>query len=287
MGAAWPGAEKVRAADGTETRSVLRVSALDGAAPRTLSAARDSQPHRERDLAWSPDGREIAFLSDAAHDGQLQLYVAPAAGGHPAPADPRAGPARASALVSGRQADRRPLRRRLRAGAGRARRLQAATRAWSRRRSRTSASRSSDAAGGELREVSPRRPLRLRLRLVAGRPAVRGGSRARLGHEQLLDRPSSTSWTRPAARRASIWKPPLQIALPALVSGRRVHRGHPRHHERRGLERRRRRCWSPPRAGAPRNLTPGFAGSASWLAWRPRATSSSPPTPTARRWSAP
>ena len=32
-----------------------------------------------------------------------------------------------------------------------------------------------DAAGGELREVSPRRTVRLRLRLVAGRPGVRGG----------------------------------------------------------------------------------------------------------------
>jgi Tol biopolymer transport system component len=46
-----------------------------------LTAARDDKPHRERDAAWSPDGREIAFLSDAAEEGQLQIYVAPAAGG--------------------------------------------------------------------------------------------------------------------------------------------------------------------------------------------------------------
>src|SRR6202008_2984789 len=31
--------------------------------------------------ATPPDGREIAFLSDAAQEGQLQIYVAPAAGG--------------------------------------------------------------------------------------------------------------------------------------------------------------------------------------------------------------
>ncbi|HEV7498558.1 MAG TPA: hypothetical protein VGQ33_01085, partial [Vicinamibacteria bacterium] len=48
---AW--AERLRATDGTETRSVLRVGALDGTAPRTLSAARDTEPHRERDAAWS------------------------------------------------------------------------------------------------------------------------------------------------------------------------------------------------------------------------------------------
>ena len=78
---AW--AEKLRGADGTETRSSLHVSAVDGSGARVLTAARDGRPHRERDVAWSPDGREIAFLSDSAHDGQLQLYVAPAAGGAP------------------------------------------------------------------------------------------------------------------------------------------------------------------------------------------------------------
>jgi dipeptidyl aminopeptidase/acylaminoacyl peptidase len=76
---AW--VERVRVTDGAR-RSVIRVSGLDGAAPRTLTAARDRKPHRERDLAWSPDGRRIAFLSDAA-GGQTQLYVAPAAGGPP------------------------------------------------------------------------------------------------------------------------------------------------------------------------------------------------------------
>lgn len=32
-------------------------------------------PHEEDDVAWSPDGRQIAFLSDVETHGQLQLYV--------------------------------------------------------------------------------------------------------------------------------------------------------------------------------------------------------------------
>jgi dipeptidyl aminopeptidase/acylaminoacyl peptidase len=35
----------------------------------------------ETEIAWSPDGRQLAFLSDAEHAGQQQLYVAGAAGG--------------------------------------------------------------------------------------------------------------------------------------------------------------------------------------------------------------
>ncbi len=32
--------------------------------------------HEEHDIAWSPDGKRMAFLSDAATNGQLQLFVA-------------------------------------------------------------------------------------------------------------------------------------------------------------------------------------------------------------------
>ena len=41
--------------------------------PARISAA--ATPHDEGDVAWSPDSKQIAFLSDAAKSGQLQLYV--------------------------------------------------------------------------------------------------------------------------------------------------------------------------------------------------------------------
>ncbi len=44
------------------------------------SSERDlAAPHEEHDVAWSPDSKRIAFLSDAASPGQLELYVINAA----------------------------------------------------------------------------------------------------------------------------------------------------------------------------------------------------------------
>ncbi|MGH9711524.1 MAG: LpqB family beta-propeller domain-containing protein, partial [Candidatus Acidiferrales bacterium] len=51
-------------ADWKSHSTPLRVTAASG-----ISAA-------ESNVAWSPDTKQIAFLSDAAHSGQLQLYVA-------------------------------------------------------------------------------------------------------------------------------------------------------------------------------------------------------------------
>ena len=45
------------------------------AAPQRITAA-SSAPASESNVAWSPDSKQLAFLSDAAHSGQLQLYVA-------------------------------------------------------------------------------------------------------------------------------------------------------------------------------------------------------------------
>lgn len=44
------------------------------AQPRRISAASDDQPREEDHLAWSPDSKRLAFLSDAG-GGQLQLYI--------------------------------------------------------------------------------------------------------------------------------------------------------------------------------------------------------------------
>jgi dipeptidyl aminopeptidase/acylaminoacyl peptidase len=48
--------------------------------PQRITAAENTSAS-ETDIAWSPDGNEIAFLSDAASLGQSQVYVAPTTGG--------------------------------------------------------------------------------------------------------------------------------------------------------------------------------------------------------------
>src|SRR5260370_29682478 len=46
-----------------------------------ISAGDGKSAHDEPGLAWSPDGKQLAFLSDREKQDQLQLYTAPAAGG--------------------------------------------------------------------------------------------------------------------------------------------------------------------------------------------------------------
>jgi dipeptidyl aminopeptidase/acylaminoacyl peptidase len=46
-----------------------------GAKPRRISASNGAAAHEEHDLAWSPDSKRLAFLSDREKAGQLQLYV--------------------------------------------------------------------------------------------------------------------------------------------------------------------------------------------------------------------
>jgi dipeptidyl aminopeptidase/acylaminoacyl peptidase len=48
--------------------------------PQVITAAKGGV-HQEHDIAWSPDGKRLAFLSDAAKSGQLQLCVAEVATG--------------------------------------------------------------------------------------------------------------------------------------------------------------------------------------------------------------
>jgi dipeptidyl aminopeptidase/acylaminoacyl peptidase len=62
-------------------RSAIWVAAISGGKPVRVTAARDGKSHRERDIAWSPDSSQIAFLSDVAQEKQLEICVAPAAGG--------------------------------------------------------------------------------------------------------------------------------------------------------------------------------------------------------------
>jgi dipeptidyl aminopeptidase/acylaminoacyl peptidase len=70
--------------DGTPTgNTAIRLKDLNHtAAPaRRISAGGALSAHAEGNVAWSPDSKKIAFLSDVAKKGQLQLYVVSAAGG--------------------------------------------------------------------------------------------------------------------------------------------------------------------------------------------------------------
>src|ERR1700690_1306333 len=51
------------------------------AANKRITAGDGKAAHEEHDIAWSGDSKRLAFLSDAAKGGQLQLFVADAAGG--------------------------------------------------------------------------------------------------------------------------------------------------------------------------------------------------------------
>src|SRR5689334_20737836 len=63
-------------------KSVIYVQALHSAGPaRRVTAATNSVTCSEGEVAWSPDGRQLAFLSDKDQEGQMQLYVADVAGG--------------------------------------------------------------------------------------------------------------------------------------------------------------------------------------------------------------
>lgn len=69
----------LRNPDNTQSRNseiyVLDLS-KSGAAARKFTAWKT--PHSEHSLAWSPDGKQLAYLADAEKPGQQELYVQPA-----------------------------------------------------------------------------------------------------------------------------------------------------------------------------------------------------------------
>src|SRR5579864_1575143 len=67
---------------GAATLSIYTANPGDPASSiRRITAGDGSREHHEHDLAWSPDSKHLAFLSDAEMDGQFRLYVTDAAGG--------------------------------------------------------------------------------------------------------------------------------------------------------------------------------------------------------------
>ena len=72
---AW--VEAIPGKDGLETgNSAIYLSPADGKTSPRLITASPGVLRTESGIAWSPDGKQLAFLSDAAKAGQSQLYVA-------------------------------------------------------------------------------------------------------------------------------------------------------------------------------------------------------------------
>src|ERR1700732_3591788 len=78
---AW--VEDIHSKNGVVSGStVIYVKNLKAATPpRRIGAGFADSLHAESNVSWSPDSQKIAFLSDAAKKGQLQLYVTNASGG--------------------------------------------------------------------------------------------------------------------------------------------------------------------------------------------------------------
>src|SRR6202048_1495271 len=55
--------------------AIYLASADGNSAPKKISASTSASVHAEASVAWSPDSKRVAFLSDAAKPGQLQLYI--------------------------------------------------------------------------------------------------------------------------------------------------------------------------------------------------------------------
>ena len=71
--------ERTKASSPVAAISVLDLSSPSATA-RRITGGKGAAARVEHDLAWSPDGSHLAFLSDRAKPGQLQLYVVAARG---------------------------------------------------------------------------------------------------------------------------------------------------------------------------------------------------------------
>jgi dipeptidyl aminopeptidase/acylaminoacyl peptidase len=70
--------------DNSRNTEIYRLDWKNSSAkPERVSAGDGKKSYRETGLAWSSDSAQIAFLSNAESQDQVQVYVMPAAGGHP------------------------------------------------------------------------------------------------------------------------------------------------------------------------------------------------------------
>ena len=69
-------------ADGPAPHGIFVCSlASPASTQRRITAGSADDASDEQEIAWSPDGRELAFLSNAGTPDQMQLYVAKVVGG--------------------------------------------------------------------------------------------------------------------------------------------------------------------------------------------------------------
>jgi dipeptidyl aminopeptidase/acylaminoacyl peptidase len=74
-----PEGKQVAWVENSKEGSAIFIAATSGGTPRRVTAGGGS----ESAVAWSPDSKQVAFLSDAGNPGQPQIYVVNAAAGTP------------------------------------------------------------------------------------------------------------------------------------------------------------------------------------------------------------
>jgi dipeptidyl aminopeptidase/acylaminoacyl peptidase len=74
-----PDAKQVAWVESSKSGSAILVADVATPKPRRITAG----GHAENAIAWSPDSKQLAFLSDGPTPGQQQLYIANMAGGTP------------------------------------------------------------------------------------------------------------------------------------------------------------------------------------------------------------
>ena len=77
---AWVESMRGKAQEPTNNSAIYVATLGFSEQPRRVSAGDGSAEYAEHDIAWSPDSKKLAFLSDKGASDQLQLYVSDATG---------------------------------------------------------------------------------------------------------------------------------------------------------------------------------------------------------------
>jgi dipeptidyl aminopeptidase/acylaminoacyl peptidase len=77
---AWVESLRGKAQEPTGNSAIYVATLGSSEPPRRVSAGDGSAQYAEHDIAWSPDSKKLAFLSDKGSTDQLQLYISDATG---------------------------------------------------------------------------------------------------------------------------------------------------------------------------------------------------------------